>query len=253
LILYDLTRAPGGSSGGSAVAATMNFATATSAHRRLHPHPELPQQRSGPADDWALEPRRHHSFSRTQDVGGPVRGPSKTSSYFSMRRPATTNDPSPRTARKDSACTHRRSNHALKGARIGALTGISAAAEDIAVAIVVKRAIDDKRTGATTVAAILNLAAMVAASNVFLQEIKASLGGYLKTSGAPVASVELSRLDCVAQLQGILDIANRTPDDYFESDEHRRCLAARDPGRCPQGQTTAAWTRLYPALKRTRP
>jgi len=32
----------------------------------------------------------------------------------------------------------------------------------------------------------------------------------------------------VAQLQGILDIANRTPDDYFESDEHRRGLAARE-------------------------
>jgi len=96
----------------------------------------------------------------------------------------------------------------------------------------VKRAIDEmKAHGATTVdVAIPNLAAMVAASNVFLQEIKVSLGGYLKTSGAPVASIEelLASGLHVAQLQGILDIANRTRDDYFESDEHRRGLAARD-------------------------
>ena len=81
--------------------------------------------------------------------------------------------------------------------------------------------------------AIPNLAAMIAASNVFLQEIKASLGGYLKTSGAPVASVEelLASGLHVAQLQGILDIANRTADDYFESDEHRRApRGARNTG-----------------------
>ena len=51
-----------------------------------------------------------------------------------------------------------------------------------------------------------------------------------KTSGAPVASVEelLASGLHVAQLQGILDIANRTPDDYFESDEHRGCVAERE-------------------------
>jgi hypothetical protein len=123
--------------------------------------------------------------------------------------------------------------HALKGARIGVLTEyFGGAPEDAEVAAVVKRAIDEmKGHGATTVdVAIPNLAAMIAASNVFLQEIKASLGGYLKTSGAPVASVEelLTSGLHVAQLQGILEIANRTPDDYFESDEHQRRVVARE-------------------------
>ena len=61
---YDVTRAPGGSSGGSGVAAAACFAaftlgTDTSGSIRI---PELAQlDRRSAADAGALEPRRHHS------------------------------------------------------------------------------------------------------------------------------------------------------------------------------------------------
>jgi amidase len=236
---YDLTRAPGGSSGGSAVAATMNFATATlgtdtAGSIRI---PSCHNNVVGLRPTIGLSSRAGIiPFSRTQDVGGPI---ARTVEDIAVLLDATAgydaNDPV--TANGNGKIprlyTSSLKRHALKGARIGVLTEyFGGAPEDIEVAIVVKRAIDEmKAHGATTVdVAIPNLAAMVAASNVFLQEIKASLGGYLKTSGAPVASVEelLASGLHVAQLQGILDIANRTPDDYFESDEHRRGLAARE-------------------------
>jgi Asp-tRNA(Asn)/Glu-tRNA(Gln) amidotransferase A subunit family amidase len=236
---HDLTRAPGGSSGGSAVAATMNFAAATlgtdtagsiripSSHNNvvgLRPTIGL-SSRSG------IIP-----FSRTQDVGGPI---ARTVEDVAVLLDATAglDAADPVTARSNGRIPRTYASslkrRALKGARIGVLTEyFGAAPEDMDVAVVVKRAIDEMRAqGATIVdVAIPNLAAMIAASNVFLQEIKASLGGYLKTSGAPVASVEelLASGLHAAQLQGVLDLANQTPDDYFESDEHRRRLAARE-------------------------
>jgi hypothetical protein len=134
------------------------------------------------------------------------------------------------------------------------------APEDTEVAAVVTRAIDEmKAQGAATLdVAIPDLAAMIAASNVFLQEIKASLGGYLKASGAPVASVEelLASGLHAAQLQGILEIASRTPDDYFVSEEHKRRLAAREVLRQAVLRAMDA-SRLdalaYPVVKRTAP
>jgi Asp-tRNA(Asn)/Glu-tRNA(Gln) amidotransferase A subunit family amidase len=236
---YDLSRVPGGSSGGSAVAATLNFAAATlgtdtagsiripSAHNNivgLRPTIGL-SSRAG------IIP-----FSRTQDVGGPM---ARTVEDIALLLDATAgydvNDPVTANSAGKIPRTYTSSlkRDALKGARIGVLTEyFGGAAEDMEVAAVVKRAIDEmKAHGATTVdVAIPNLAAMIAASNVFLQEIKASLGGYLKASGAAVASVEelLASGLHAAQLQGVLELANRTPDDYFESDEHRRRLAARE-------------------------
>ena len=236
---YDLARVPGGSSGGSAVAATMNFAAATlgtdtagsiripSAHNNivgLRPTIGL-SSRAG------IIP-----FSRTQDVGGPM---ARTVEDIALVLDATVgydaNDPVTTNGNGKTPRTYTSSlkRDALRGARIGVLTEyFGGAPEDMEVAGVVKRAIDEmKAHGAATVdVAIPNLAAMIAASNVFLQEIKASLGGYLKTSGAAVASVEevLASGLHSAQLQGILEIANRTSDDYFESDEHKRRLAARE-------------------------
>src|SRR4051812_2839818 len=72
---YDLTRAPGGSSGGSAVAATMNFAAATlgtdtaGSIRIPSGHNNVVGLRptSGLSSRAGIIP-----FSRTQDVGGPI-------------------------------------------------------------------------------------------------------------------------------------------------------------------------------------
>ena len=175
-------------------------------------------------------------FSRTQDVGGPM---ARTVEDVAILLDATaghdaedavTASSSGRIPRTYTASLR---SDALKGARVGVLTEyFGSAPEDGDVAAVVRHAIDEmKGRGAVTVdVAIPNVAALIAASNVFLQEINASLGGYLKTSGAPVASVEalLASGLHVAQLQGILEIANRTADDYFASDEHKRRLAARE-------------------------
>jgi Asp-tRNA(Asn)/Glu-tRNA(Gln) amidotransferase A subunit family amidase len=236
---YDLARAPGGSSGGSAVAATLNFAagtlgTDTAGSIRI---PSSHNNVVGLRPTIGLSSRAGIiPFSRTQDVGGPI---ARTVEDIALLLDATAgydaNDPVTANGNGKTPRTYTSSltRQALQGARIGVLTEyFGGAAEDMDVGVVVKRAIDEmKAHGATTVdVAIPNLAAMIAASNVFLQEIKASLGGYLKTSGTPVASVEdlLASGLHAAQLQGILEIANRTPDDYFESDEHRRRIAARE-------------------------
>jgi hypothetical protein len=60
--------------------------------------------------------------------------------------------------------------------------------------------------------------------------LKFYLGDYLTKSGGPVASVEelLASGLHVAQLQGILDIANAIPDNFLTSDDYTRRLAARD-------------------------
>ena len=264
---YDLARAPGGSSGGSAVAATMNFAAATlgtdtaGSIRIPSSHNNIVGLRPtiGLSSRAGIIP-----FSLTQDVGGPM---ARTVEDIAVLLDATAGyDPSdPVTANGNGKIprtyTSSLKRDALKGARIGVLTEyFGGAPEDMEVAVVVKRAIDEmKAHGATTVeVAIPNLAAMIAASNVFLQEIKASLGGYLKTSGAPVASVEelLASGLYVAQLEGILDIANRTPDDYFESGEHRRRLAARETLRQAVAKVmddSRLDALVYPVVKRIAP
>ena len=236
---YDLTRAPGGSSGGSAVAATLNFAAATlgtdtAGSIRI---PSCHNNIVGLRPTIGLSSRAGIiPFSRTQDVGGPMARTVEdvavlldATSGYDANDPVTANS----TGKIPRTYTSSLKRDALKGARIGVLTEyFGGAPEDMEVAAVVKRAIDEmKAHGATAVdVAIPNLAAMIAASNVFLQEIKASLGGYLKTSGAPVGSVEelLASGLHAAQLQGVLELANRTPDDYFESEEHKRRIAARE-------------------------
>jgi amidase len=236
---YDLTRAPGGSSGGSGVAATMNFAAATlgtdtAGSIRI---PSCHNNIVGLRPTIGLSSRAGIiPFSRTQDVGGPM---ARTVEDVAVLLDATAgydaNDPVTATSNSKIPRTYSSSlkRDALQGARIGVLAEyFGGAPEDVEVAAVVKGAIGEmKAHGATTVdVAIPNLVAMIQASNVFLQEIKASLGGYLKASGAPVTSVEelLASGLHSAQLQGILELANGTPDDYFESGEHKRRIAARE-------------------------
>jgi hypothetical protein len=111
-------------------------------------------------------------------------------------------------------------------------SGGTSGTEDDGVGAVVRSALDAmKAHGATVVdITIPNLAAQLAASNLLTQELKFYLGDYLRKSGGPVASVEdlLASGLYVAQLQGILDIANAIPDDYLTSDDYKRRLAARD-------------------------
>jgi Asp-tRNA(Asn)/Glu-tRNA(Gln) amidotransferase A subunit family amidase len=236
---YDLTRAPGGSSGGSAVAATMNFAAATlgtdtsgsiripSAHNNVFGlRPSL-----GLSSRAGIIP-----FGHTQDTGGPI---ARTVEDIAIVLDATVGfdpaDPSTAAGKGKIPRTYTAflKRNALKGARIGVLTEFfGTAPEDGDVSAVVRSALDEmKAHGATYIdVAVPELAAQLTASNLLTQELKFYLGDYLKKSGGPVASVEelLASGLHVASLQGILDVANRTADDYLMSDDYKRRLAARD-------------------------
>ena len=76
-----------------------------------------------------------------------------------------------------------------------------------------------KTRGATAVdVTVPELAKLIAASNLLTQELKVYLGGYLKSAGAHASSVDdllESGLHSTRRLQGILDAANATPNDYL--------------------------------------
>ncbi len=162
-------------------------------------------------------------FGHTQDTGGPI---ARTVEDVAIVLAATAGfdaaDPSTIAGRGKHPATYTPSLNrtALKGARIGVLTELfGTAPEDKEAGDVVRRALDAmKGQGATVVeVAIPNLVAQLAASNLLTQELKFYLGDYLKKSGAPVASVQdlLESGLHVAQLEGILEIANAIPDDYL--------------------------------------
>jgi Asp-tRNA(Asn)/Glu-tRNA(Gln) amidotransferase A subunit family amidase len=244
---YDLTRAPGGSSGGSAVAAAMNFAAATlgtdtSGSIRI---PSSHNNCVGLRPSLGLSSRAGIiPFGHTQDTGGPI---ARTVEDVALLLDATVGydpaDPSTAAGRGKFPRTYRAflRRDALKGARIGVVRELFRAPEpraaspdedDREVAAVVERGLDEmKQQGATLVdVTIPDLASQLQASNLLTQELKFYLGDYLKKSGGPVASVEelLASGLHAAQLQGILDIANGTPDDYMSGDDYRRRLAARE-------------------------
>jgi Asp-tRNA(Asn)/Glu-tRNA(Gln) amidotransferase A subunit family amidase len=235
---YDLTRAPGGSSGGSAVAAVANFAaftlgTDTSGSIRI---PSSHNNVVGLRPSLGLSSRAGIiPFGHTQDTGGPI---ARTVADIAIILDATVGfdpaDPVTATSQGKIPRTYTASlkRNTLDGARVGMLTEFfGSAPEDQEVGAVVRRAIDEmKAHGATAVdVAVPDLAAQLTASNLLTQELKFYLGAYLRTSSAPVASVEellISGLH-LRQLQGILDIANAVPDDYLSGDEYKRRLAAR--------------------------
>jgi len=239
---YDLARAPGGSSGGSAVAATANFAAATlgtdtSGSIRI---PSSHNSVVGLRPTLGLSSRAGIiPFGHTQDTGGPI---ARTVEDVAILLDATVGydpaDPVTAASRGKIPRTYTSSlkRNALKGARIGVLRELfGAAPEDQEVAAVVQRGLDAmKAQGATVVdVAIPNLAAQLAASNLLTQELKFYLGDYLKKAGpvsSPVSSIDelLASGLHVAQLQGILDIANAIPDGYLTSDDYKKRLAARD-------------------------
>jgi Asp-tRNA(Asn)/Glu-tRNA(Gln) amidotransferase A subunit family amidase len=239
---YDRSRAPGGSSGGSAVAATASFAAATLG-TDTSGSIRIPSSHNSVV---GLRPTRGLSsragiipFGHTQDTGGPI---ARTVEDIAIVLDATVGydpaDPSTAASRGKIPRTYTTSlkRNALKGARIGVLTEFfGTAPEDGEVGAVVRDALDAiKAQGATVVdVAVENLAGQLTASNLLTQELKFYLGEYLKKArpvGSPLGSIEelLASGLHVAQLQGILEVANGTPDDYLTSDDYRRRLAARD-------------------------
>src|SRR5215470_8412092 len=180
---YDLTRAPGGSSGGSAVAAAMNFAAATlgtdtSGSIRI---PSSHNNCVGLRPSLGLSSRAGIiPFGHTQDTGGPI---ARTVEDVALLLDATVGyDPADsstaagkgRVPRTYTAILKR---DALKGARIGVVPELFEArapspdTNDREVAAVVERGLDDmKQQGATLVdVTIPDLAAQLQASSLLTQ------------------------------------------------------------------------------------
>jgi Asp-tRNA(Asn)/Glu-tRNA(Gln) amidotransferase A subunit family amidase len=236
---YDVTRAPGGSSGGSGVAATACFAaftmgTDTSGSIRI---PSSHNSIVGLRPTLGLSSRAGIiPFGHTQDTGGPM---ARAVEDIALILDATVGDdsadPSTATSNGKTPRTYTSSlkRGALKSARIGVLTEFFGnAPEDEDVGSVVRRAIDEmKMLGATAVdVAVPELAKLVTAANLLTQELKVYLGAYLKRAGAYATSVDdlLESGLHSSSLQGVLDAANAMPDDYLSGDDYKARLAARE-------------------------
>jgi len=236
---YDVTRAPGGSSGGSGVAAAACFAaftlgTDTSGSIRI---PSSHNSLVGLRPSAGLSSRAGIiPFGHTQDTGGPM---ARTVEDVALVLDATVGyDPADPTTQASSGRVPRTYTTALKegtltSARIGVLTEyFGSAPEDQEVALVVRRAIDEmKARGATPLDIVIpGLAKLVTASNLLSQELKVYLGDYLKGAGAYATSIEemLESGLHTSGIQGILDVANATPNDYLSSEDYKGRLAARE-------------------------
>nr|AQQ75051.1 hypothetical protein [uncultured bacterium] len=236
---YDLTRAPGGSSGGSGVAASACFAaftlgTDTSGSIRI---PSSHNSIVGLRPSLGLSSRAGIiPFGHTQDTGGPM---ARTVEDIALILDATVgydaDDPSTAVSGGRMPRTYLTSleRGALKSARIGVLTEFfGSAPEDAEVAAVVRRAIDEmKDLGAAAIdVEVPDLARLVASANLLTQELQFYLGEYLQRAGAWATSVEdlLASGLHSASLQGILEVANAIPDDYLSSDDYEMRLAARE-------------------------
>src|SRR5205807_4617792 len=154
---YDLSRAPGGSSGGSAVAATANFAAATlgtdtSGSIRI---PSSHNNVVGLRPSLGLSSRAGIiPFGHTQDTGGPIaRNVEDVAILLDATVGADPADPSTTASSGRIPRTYTASlkRHALKGARIGVLSEFfGIAPEDGEVGDVVRRALADMNTQGAT-------------------------------------------------------------------------------------------------------
>ena len=236
---YDITRAPGGSSGGSGVAAAACFAaftlgTDTSGSIRI---PSSHNSIVGLRPSAGLSSRAGIiPFGHTQDTGGPM---ARTVEDVALILDATVGydpaDPTTAASKGKMPGTYASvlKRGALTSARIGVLTEFFGnAPEDGEVAGVVRRAIDEMKTlGATTVDVIVpELAKLIAAANLLTQELKVYLGDYLKSAAAHATSIDdlLESGLHSTSLQGILDAANATPNDYLAGEDYKTRLAARE-------------------------
>jgi amidase len=237
---YDVRRAPGGSSGGSGVAAAANFAaftlgTDTSGSIRI---PSSHNCLVGLRPTAGLSSRAGIiPFGHTQDTGGPM---ARTVADVAVVLDATAGfDPSdPVTGaskgRIPPTYTSGLLTNALRGARIGVLRELfGAAPEDEPVGSLIRRAIDDMTSrGATSIdVAIAGLNQQLAASSLLTQELKFDLREYLARSPrARIKSAEelLASGLHTAQFQAFVEGANALPDDYPAGPDYRARLAARE-------------------------
>jgi Asp-tRNA(Asn)/Glu-tRNA(Gln) amidotransferase A subunit family amidase len=236
---YDVTRTPGGSSGGSGSAAAACFAaftlgTDTSGSIRI---PSSHNSLVGLRPSAGLSSRAGIiPFGHTQDTGGPM---ARTVEDIALILDETVGyDPADPTTQASAgriprSYTTSLKQGSLKNARIGVLAEFfGSAPEDEEVALVVRRGIEEmKARGATTVDIVVpDLAKLIAASNLLTQELKVYLGDYLKDARGYAASIEemLETGLHSAAIQGILDVANGTAADYLSSDDYRSRLSARE-------------------------
>ena len=237
---YDVTRSPGGSSGGSGVAAAASFAaitlgTDTSGSIRIpSSHNSLVGLRptAGLSSRAGIIP-----FGHTQDTGGPMaRGVADVAIVLDATAGHDPADPVTALSKGRIPATYTSALRpgALSGARVGVLREFfGTAPEDEPVAAVVRQAVEDmKARGATAIDVVVpNFAQQLTASNLLSQELKFDLRAYLRRSrGARIKSLEelLSSGLHTAQFQGFVEGANALADDYPAGADYRARLAARE-------------------------
>jgi Asp-tRNA(Asn)/Glu-tRNA(Gln) amidotransferase A subunit family amidase len=239
---YDLRRAPGGSSGGSAVAVAANLAafamgTDTSGSIRV---PSSHNSIVGIRPTAGLSSRQGIiPFSFTQDTGGPM---AKTVQDIALVLDATTGydpgDPVTLASRGKlpDSYTSSLKGDGLRGARIGVLHAFfGESPEDDEVSDVVRSALDVMESlGAMTVDVdIPNVKDLLASSSLLAQELKYCLPNYLAAAkGTWATTVEdlLASGLISTTLEPFLArvIAEDSKyDDYLSSDDYKSRLAAR--------------------------
>jgi Asp-tRNA(Asn)/Glu-tRNA(Gln) amidotransferase A subunit family amidase len=234
---YDLSRNPGGSSGGTGAAVAASFAAAgmgsdTCGSIRIPAsHNNLVGLRGsmGSASRAGIVPLSH-----TQDVGGPL---ARSVTDLAILLDATVGpDPADPTTAQAAAKMPKSFERSLrdgrfKGARIGVLkTLFGDAPEDEEVADVVRRALETmlKQGAETTDVLVPGLAELLRDSSVIDTEFKFDLADYLaRTPGAPVRSLPeiLERGLYDAALEGPL--RRRAAIEQRDNEAHRRALVKR--------------------------
>jgi Asp-tRNA(Asn)/Glu-tRNA(Gln) amidotransferase A subunit family amidase len=235
---YDLTRNPGGSSGGTGAAIAASFAAAgmgsdTCGSIRIPAsHNNLVGLRGtrGLASSRGIVPLSH-----TQDIGGPL---ARTLTDLAIMLDATVGSDA------QDAITERSSGHiphsyrdalqagGLKGARIGVLRSLfGSVPEDNEAGDIVRKALDGmKERGAELVdVSVPGLDDLLRDSGVINHEFKFDLLDYLAARpGAPVRSLDemLKRGLYDDSMERSLNTRNRV--EKRDSDDYRRALIKRD-------------------------
>ena len=234
---YDLTRNPGGSSGGTGAAIAANFAAAgmgsdTCGSIRIpSSHNNLVGLRGtrGLASGRGIVPLSH-----TQDIGGPL---ARTLTDLAIMLDATVgSDPQDAITARSNGHIPRSYREALqpgglKGARIGVLKSLFGTADDNEAGDVVRKALDGmKERGAELVdVAVPGLDDLLRDSGVINLEFKFDLLDYLASRpGAPVPSLDemLKRGLYDDSMERNLTTRNRV--EKRDSDDYRRALIKRD-------------------------
>jgi amidase len=260
---YELTRNPGGSSGGTGAAVAASFAAAgmgsdTCGSIRI---PSAHNNLVGLRGTRGLSSRHGIvPLSHTQDIGGPL---ARTMTDLALMLDATVGqdpaDPvtSVATGRTPRSYLDAFKPDALKGARLGVLKALFGdAPEDEEVAGIVRKAIDAmKEAGAEPIDVVVpGLADLLRDSSLITAEFKFDLLDYLAAyPEAPVRSlgqiIELGLED--AQLEA--NFRTRDSVQERESDARRRALVRRDALRTAvlatmEEQRVVAL--VYPSLRR---